>query len=231
MPEMHLKKSGFTYSACGPFTWNKKRIQKLKETGDTKYICKNELDKACFHYDMACGDFKDLAKRTGSDNVLRNKAFKIVSNPKYDKYQRGLASIVYKFKKTLKGSGVATLANKSVIKNEIRQNQQLAEELYKPIIRKVKKRRVYSSFKDNIWGADLVDMQLISKVNKSVRFLLCVIDIYSKYAWIVPLKDKKGVTIVNTFQKILDDSMELHSMRKPNKTWIDKGSQFYKRSI
>ena len=81
----------------------------MKETGDTKYICKNELDKACFHYDMACGDFKDLAKRTGSDNVLRNKAFKIVSNPKYDKYKRGLASIVYKLLIKKKKSPIVVL--------------------------------------------------------------------------------------------------------------------------
>ena len=89
--------------------------------------------------------------------------------------------MLYKFfNKTSKGSGVAML-----------QNQQLAEELHKPIIRKFKKRRVFSSFNDNIWGADLADMQLISKFNKGIRFLFCVIDIFSKYAWVVPLKDKK----------------------------------------
>ena len=75
MPEMHLRHPGFTYSACGPFTNNKERIQKFKETGDTNYIYKNELDKACFQHDMAYGDFKDLAKRTAADKVLRNKAF------------------------------------------------------------------------------------------------------------------------------------------------------------
>ena len=97
MPEMHLKQPGFTYSACGPFTKNKKRIQKFKETGDTSYIYKSELDKACFQHDMAYGDFKDLTKRTIADKVLRNKAFKIASDHKYDRYQRGLASMVYKF--------------------------------------------------------------------------------------------------------------------------------------
>ena len=108
MPEMHLKQPGFTYSACGPFTKNKKWIQKFKETGDTSYIYKNELDKACFHYDMAYGDFKDLKRRTASDKVLRDKAFTISKNSKYDGYQRGLASIVYKFfDKMSKGSGVA----------------------------------------------------------------------------------------------------------------------------
>ena len=94
MPEIHLKQPGFTYSACGPFTQNKERIQKFKETGDTNYIYKNELDKACFQHDMAYGNFKDLARRTASDKVLRNKAFNIAKNPKYDRYQRELASMV-----------------------------------------------------------------------------------------------------------------------------------------
>ena len=78
MSEMHLGQPGFTYSACGPFTKNKERIQKFKETGDTSYIYKNELDKACFRHDTAYGDFKDLAKRNAADKVLRNKAFKML---------------------------------------------------------------------------------------------------------------------------------------------------------
>ena len=75
MPELHLKQHGFTYSACGPFTKGKKRIQNLKQTGDISYIYKNELDMACFQHDMAYGGFKDLAWRTASDKVLRDKAF------------------------------------------------------------------------------------------------------------------------------------------------------------
>ena len=102
------------------------------------------------------------------------------------------------------------------------QNEQLADELHRPIIKKFKKRKVYSAFKDNIWGADLADMQLLSKYNKGIRFLLCVIDIFSKYAWVVPLKDKKGISIVKAFQSILKQSN-----RKPNKIWVDKGSEFY----
>ena len=102
------------------------------------------------------------------------------------------------------------LGNKFAIKS-IPQNEQLAKELHKPIIRKFKKRKVYSTFKDNIWGADVADMQLISKFNKGFRFLLSVIDILSKIAWVVPLKDKKGVSIVNAFQSILKKSN-----RKPN---------------
>ena len=123
MPEMHLKQLGFTYSACGPFTKNKERIQKFKETGDTKYIYRNELDKACFQHDMDYGDFKDLARRTASDTFLRDKTFSIAKNPKYDGYERGIASMVYKFfdKKT----------TVSDINNEIKQNKQLAEKLNK----------------------------------------------------------------------------------------------------
>ena len=127
--------------------------------------------------------------------------------------RRGLASMAYNF-----------FDKKSVVNTKITpENQQLAEELHKPIIRKFKKRKVYSTFKDNIWGADLADMQLLSKYNKGIRFLLCVIDVFSKYAWVVPLKDKKGISIVKAFQIILKQS----NSRKPNKIWVDKGSEFY----
>ena len=97
MPEMHLKQPGFTYSACGPFTKNKERIEKFMQTGNTDFIYKNELDKACFQHDMAYGKSKDLTKRTQLDNALRDKAFKIASDPKYDGYQRRLASMVIRF--------------------------------------------------------------------------------------------------------------------------------------
>ena len=86
MPEMHLRQPGFTYSACRPFTKNEERIQKLKKTGDFRYIYGNELDKACFQRDMAYEDFKDLRKRTAADKFLRDKAFNIAKNPKYDGY-------------------------------------------------------------------------------------------------------------------------------------------------
>ena len=217
MPEMHLRQPQLVYSACGPFTKNKERIQKFKETGDTSYIYKNELDKACFQHNMAYGDFKDLAKRTAADKVLTDKAFKIASDQKYDRYQRGLASMVYKFfDKKSQGKGLA--------KNK--ENVQLAKELHKLIIKTFNKRKMYSSFKDNIWSVDLADMQLLSKFNKGFTFLLCVIDIFSKYAWVIPLKDKKGISIVNAFQIILKESN-----RKPNKIWVDKGSEFYNNSF
>ena len=152
MSETHLRQPQFTYSACGPFTKHKQRIQKFKETGDTNYIYKNELDKACFVHDAAYSDSKDLTKRTVADKVLKNKAFDIAKDPKYDGYQRGLASMVYKFF----DSKVASPDKKSVGSgaNFIPQNEQLADELHKPIIRKLKNRKIYSAFKDNIWGAD-----------------------------------------------------------------------------
>ena len=97
MPEMHLRQPGFTYSACGPFTKNKERIEKFMQSGNTDFIYKNELDKACFQHDMAYGKSNDLVIETQSDKVLRDKAFKIARDTKYDGYQRGLASMVWKF--------------------------------------------------------------------------------------------------------------------------------------
>ena len=116
---------------------------------------------------MAYGDFKDLTRRTASDKVLRDKVFNIAENPKYDGYQRWPASMAYKF-----FDKKSTDSSVNMHTN----NERLL---------------------DNIWGADLADMQLISKFNKGFRFLLCVIDIFSKYAWVVHLKDKKGITITN----------------------------------
>ena len=107
MPEMQLKQPKFAYSACGPFAKNIERVHKFKETGDLRYIYRNEVDKACFEHDIAYGDFKDLARRTASDKVLRDKAFNIAKNPKYDGCQRGFACMVYKFldKKSASGNG------------------------------------------------------------------------------------------------------------------------------
>ena len=142
---------------------------------------------------------------------MRDRAFNIVSNPNYDGYQRGLASMIYKFfdKKSM-GSGVN------------RENLKLDNEFHKPIIKKFKKRKVYSSYRDNILGVDLAEMRLLSKYNKGIKYLLCAIDLFSKYAFVLPLEDKKGVSIVNAFQNILDKSK-----RKPNKIWVDQGSEFY----
>ena len=123
---MHLKQPGFTYSACGPFTKNKQRIEKFMQTGNTDFIYKHELNRACFQHDMAYGKSKDLTKGTQSDKVLRDKAFKIANDPKHDGYKRGLFSMVYKFfDKKSSGSGA-----------NAEPNYQLVNELHRQIIRK-----------------------------------------------------------------------------------------------
>ena len=184
------------------------------QSSNTDFIYKNELDKAYFQHDMAYGKSKDLVRRTQSDKVLRDKAFKIASDPKYDGYQRGLASMVYKFfDKKSKGSGI----------NE--PNYQLADELHKPVTKILKKTKVYSSFRDNIWGVDLADMQSLSKFNNGYKYLLCAIDLFSKYAWVIPLRDKKGTSTVKAFQRIISQG------RKPNKIWVDQGGEFYNKSF
>ena len=149
MPEIHFRQPGFTYSACGPFTKKKERIQEFKETGDTTYIYKNELNKACFQHDIADGDFKDLTKRAFAAKILTDKAFKIASDQKYDVDQRGSASMVYKLlDKIWQGSDHPLSSALQVANNK--ENIQLADEFHKPVIRKFKKRKVYSSFKGNI---------------------------------------------------------------------------------
>ena len=228
MPEMHLRQPQFAYSACGPFTRHKERIKEFKRTGARRYIYRNELDKPCFQHDSAYADHKDLINRTEADKVLKDKAYSIGSNPEYDGYQRGLASMVYKFfdknstagssSLARTGSGIA-MAGPSAL---ARSSSLLADKLHKPIINKFNKRKVYSQFKDNIWGVDLADMQSLSRKNKGIKYLLCAIDLHSKYAFVIPLKDKKGVSIVNAFNKIIKQSN-----RKPNKIWVDQGGEFY----
>ena len=123
--------------------------------------------------------------------------------------------MVYKlFDKKSCGSGIA---------NE--PHYQLVDEPHKSIIRKLKKRKVYSSFRDNIWGIGLADMQSLSKYNKRDKYLLCAIDLFSKDAWVFSLKDKRGVSIVNAFQKIISEG------RKPIKIWVDQSSEFYNNSF
>ena len=145
-------------------------MRKFKETGDSQYIYQNKLDKACFQHDMSYGDFKDLTRRTASDKILRDKVFDVANNPKYDGYQRGFVSIVYKCfdKKTAGGA----------VEKENMSSQRpldLAKQLHKPFIRKFEKPGVYSSFIDNIWGADLTDIKLINKFNKGIRFLFLLL--------------------------------------------------------
>ena len=233
MPEMHLRQPQFVYSVCGPFTRHKERVKEFKSTGDTHLLYRNELDKACFKHDAAYAKYKDVENRLISDQKLRNSAYNIAGNPKYDGYQRGLASTVYKFfdskvaplnKKTMSGKGNAKHTAKPSSLERTRNNKILAEELHKPVIKKFNKRKVYSQFRDNVWGVDFADMQSLSKKNKGIKYLLCAIDLFSKYVFVIPLKDKKGISIVNVFSKIIKQSN-----RKPNKIWVDQGSEFYIR--
>ena len=135
--------------------------------------------------------------------------------------------MVYKlFDKKSVGSGVKKLKDTAKPSFLERNSLILADELHKPVIKKINKRKVYSQFKDNIWGVDLADMQSLSRKNKGIKYLLCVIDFYSKYAFVIPLKDKKGISIVNAFDKIIKQSN-----RKPNKIWVDQGSEFYNNNF
>ena len=188
-----------------------KEIEKFIQTRNTDFIYRKKLDKACFQHDIAYGKSKDLTKKAQSDKFLRDKAFKVASDPKHDAYQNRFVSMVYKFfDKNCSGNGVAT-----------EPNYQLANKLHRQIIRKFKRRKVYSSLRDNIWCVGLADMQPLSKYNNGMKYLLCAIDLFSKYAWDAPLKDQKGITIVNAFQKIISGG------RKPNKIWVDQGGEFY----
>ena len=141
---MHLIRPGFTYSTCGPCTKNKETIQKFKEIGDSKYIYRNELDKARFQHDMAYGNFRYLLRRTPSDKVSREKAFNIARNPKYDGYQRGLALMVYKCFD--KNSDLLTDKSTASGTDNV------------------------SIFTDNVSGVEVADVELISKCNKRIGF-------------------------------------------------------------
>ena len=152
MPEMHLRQPQFVYSACGPFTRHKERTEKFEQTGDTRYIYRNELDKTGFQHVSAYTDHKDLINRTKSDKDLRDKTHNIAINPEYDGYQRGLASIVYNFLIKSQPAGPSSLERMGSgfkkLKNTIKSSSSiLADELHKPIINKFNKRKVYSQFK------------------------------------------------------------------------------------
>ena len=143
--------------------------------------------------------------------------------------------MVYNFfdKKPI-GSGTTKPSSLERVKKLKNSSLILADKLHKPVIKKFNKRKVYSQFKDNIWGVDLADMQSLSKKNKGIKYLLCAIDLFSKYAFVIPLKDKKGISIVNAFSKIIKQSnrrAEGTSAQyvKPNKIWVDQGSEFYNR--
>ena len=148
MPEMHLRQPRFVYSGCGSFTRHKERIKVFKRTGNINLLYRNALDKACLKHDAAYAKYKDVENRLIANDKLKNSSYDIASNPDYDGYQRGLASMLYKFfnskvtphKKTISGKGTKEV------------NKILAEELHKHVIRKFNKRKVYLQFKDSIYG-------------------------------------------------------------------------------
>ena len=198
MPEFHLKQLAFTYSACGPFTKNRERIQEFIETGNLKHLYRNP-----HAHDAVYSDSKYLAKITISDMILKDRADEIAKNCEYKGYQRALASMVYKFYDKKIGSRI-------IVK------EQLAKELYKPLIK-----NFYARFKDNIWLAVFTEIELLFSNNKRVQYSLCFIDVFTRHEWVKPLKGKKSKTVLNTFIEIVNESN-----RKENKFWDNQGRGF-----
>ena len=185
------------------------------QTGNTDFVYRNELDKACFQHKVAYGKSKDLTRRTQSDKALKDKAFKSARNRKYDGYQRGLASMVYKFfQRKSGGSDVAS-----------EPNYQLANELHRKIIRKFKRQKAYSSFRDSIGDVDLANIQSLSKYNRGIKHLVSAIYLFSRYVWVFPLKEKRKITIRNAFQKIISKGL------KPKKIWVDQCAEVYRNLL
>ena len=169
MSELHLKQPGFTYNSCGVFTKYFERIQKFRKTVIFEYIYRNELDQVCFPHYAAHSDSKNVAKRTIAVKILKDRASEIYRNPKYHGYQRVLASMVHMF-----------FDKKNRIRSECKWK---TSSRIKPVIKNFKSRRAYAKFKDNIWAADLAEKGSLSSKN---CYLLCFIDVYTKYAWVKP---------------------------------------------
>ena len=167
--QLHLKEAGFIYSACGPFPKQREKNQNFRETGNLTHLYKNELDKACFPHDVAYSDTKDLGKRTIPDKILKDRAYEIARNRNYHGYQRALTSMVYKSFWEKTGSGISAI-------------EQLAEKLQKPVIKKFKRRKIYARFQFNIWATNLPEMETLFSKNKSVKYLLCMLYIFTKHA-------------------------------------------------
>ena len=183
---------GFTYFASGKFTKHRQRIPKFREIGNLKYMYKDELDIACFAHDAKHSDNKDLVKRIISDKVLKDRAHEIAINPKYDGYKRRLASMVHKFFDKKPGSGASV-------------NEEPVQELHKPVIEQFKRRKVYARFKDNIWNADVAEIKSLSSANCGVKYLLCVMRVFTEYSWTKTLKDNKAKTVLRDFIEIVNN--------------------------
>ena len=172
-----------------------------------KHLYSNKLGNDFFAHNAAYFDSKDIARRTNSDKILKDRGYEIARNGKYDGYQGTLASMVFKFFDKETGAGVSV-------------NKQL--DLHKSVLKKFKRRKIYAGFKDNIWTADLAEVGSLSSTNKTVKYLLYAIDALTEYAWVKPLKDKKGKTVLNAFIEIVKESY-----CKPNKLLVDPGREFF----
>ena len=184
MKELHLKMPKLAHGACGQFTIHRKSIHKVRETSNLKHFYRNELDKACFAHGVTYSDSKGLIK------ISKDRAYAIARNRQYDEYQRALANMIYKFFDRKIRSGLNV-------------NEYLPEELYKPVIKKFKKpRKVCARFEDNIWTVDFAKMGSLSSKNKNVKYWSCFIDVFTKYEWVKPSKDKKGKTVLDAIIEI-----------------------------
>ena len=188
-----------------------KEFKNLEKQFNLKHLYRKELDKPCFAHDVAYPDSKDLTKRTILDMILKDRAYEIARNWKYVAYQRALASMVDRFSDKKTGLGVSV-------------NEQPAEELHKPVIKKIKRRKVCARFKDNVWAAVLAEMGSLSSKNKNVKYLLCAINFFTKYALVKYLKDKKGKTVLDAFIKTVNEFN-----RKSNKLWFGQGREFHNK--
>lgn len=205
-------------SFCGPGT-------KLADRVKQGYKGVNELDSCCRDHDVAYNLYKDREKRNIADRILADKALKIAQDARKNGYERAWAALVYKtfceggLTSKFQG-GKLTARKKDGPSSETL--KQLAEELHKPARRKFPRRRVRVQFVDETWGMDLVDLQKLNGQNDGYRYILSVIDIFSKYAWAVPVKNKSGNSVFNAFTKIINDSA-----RQPKNIWVDEGTEFY----
>ena len=214
--EMHLLGHNFT----GPGTKLNKRLNAdLTPKEWSKPI--NRIDKASYHHDICYLKNNDTATRNDVCDKNMLKEMKDIYNPTLrERMERGLVSTLIGTKKRF-GWGVTTGTGYTKKKKKF---SVLAEELHKPVKRKFKKRRVFVNGIDKIWAADLADMKVLSEDNDGVNFLLLVIDTFSKYGWIVPLKNKKGKTVAEALKNIFEE-------RKPEKLWTDKGTEFYNKDV
>jgi hypothetical protein len=194
------------YAACGPGSKTQERLDQYIKTGDTNHIFKNELDKACLYHDVAYGSNKDVPSRHIADKELMDRAIAIASDKTKNGYERALSSLLYKFfeKKIKMGQGIQS------------DNAVLADELHHPIRHNYPRRKVKATNVDEIWACDLVDMTEVNADN-GYRYILNIVDCFSKYAWSVPLKSKRTEELVEAFRTLFRTS-------KPERLWWDEES-------